>query len=140
LFALLIFTLIRTGYYLAYPAFFSDFNAGDLARAYLIGWRFDLSIAMLASLPFLALALIPFRFRWRAGLVRLGLWSSFLMLAVLFALNLGDLLYFGEVYRHAGREVLLLGDDYPMLMQLAFSAYLPVTLGGFAALAGLAYA
>lgn len=139
-FALLIFTLIRAGYYLVYREFFGTFDAAELLRIQAIGWRFDLSIAMLASLPFVALALIPLRTRLRAPLARIGLWATFLALAALFAINIGDLLYFGEVYRHAGREILLLGDDYPMLAEVAFSSYLPVTLGSFAALGCLAFA
>ena len=134
-FALLIFALIRTGYYLVYKEYFGSFDLAELARIYLIGFRFDLSIAMLASLPFLALALFPFRIRLRAVLIQLGLWTTFLALTGLFMINMGDLLYFGEVYRHAGREILLLGDDYPVLLEAAFSSYLPVTLGSFAALA-----
>jgi phosphoglycerol transferase MdoB-like AlkP superfamily enzyme len=134
-FALLIFALIRTGYYLVYKEYFGSFDLAELARIYLIGFRFDLSIAMLASLPFLALALFPFRIRLRTLLLHLGLWTTFLALVGLFLINVGDLLYFGEVYRHAGREVLLLGNDYPMLLEAAFSSYLPVTLGSLAALA-----
>ncbi|HLV18530.1 MAG TPA: LTA synthase family protein [Pseudomonas sp.] len=139
-FALLIFMLIRSGYYLVYSDYFDRFTLSELARIYLVGSRFDLSIAMLASLPFVALALLPFRFRPTRFLARVSLWALFPVLAALFAVNVGDLMYFGEVYRHAGREVLLLGDDYPMLFEMAFSVYLPVTLGSFAALGALAFA
>jgi phosphoglycerol transferase MdoB-like AlkP superfamily enzyme len=139
-FTLLIFALIRTGYYLAYKEYFGSFDLAELAYTYLIGIRFDLSIAMLASLPFLALALFPFRIRLRTVLIHLGLWATFLALAGLFMINMGDLLYFGEVYRHAGREILLLGDDYPMLLEAAFSSYLAVTLGSLAAAAVAALA
>lgn len=139
-FALLIFMLIRSGYYLVYSDYFDRFTLSERARIYLVGSRFDLSIAMLASLPFVALALLPFRFRPTRFLARVSLWALFPVLAALFAVNVGDLMYFGEVYRHAGREVLLLGDDYPMLFEMAFSVYLPVTLGSFAALGALAFA
>src|SRR5690606_13508827 len=44
-------------------------------------------------------------------------------------------MYFGEVYRHAGREVLLLAQDYPLLLDVALKSRLGLTLTGLLAFA-----
>jgi phosphoglycerol transferase MdoB-like AlkP superfamily enzyme len=135
LFSLLVFTLIRAGYHLAYPEYFGDLGVSDLLRAYLVGLRFDASIAAYGCILFLLPALLPIQAAWRPTLVRISLWLTFAALMLLWGVNIGDFMYFGEVYRHAGREVLLLAQDYPLLLDVALKSRLGLTLTGLLAFA-----
>ena len=139
LFSVIVFSLIRTGYYLVYPDYFGELSWGELLRIYAVGLRFDASITAYGTLLFLLPALLPIQAAWHPRLVKSSLWLTFTALVLLWGINIGDLMYFAEVYRHAGREILLMGQDYPMLLDVAFSSHLAGTLAGLAifAVAGL---
>ena len=133
LFSLVAFTLIRAGYHLSYGEYFGELTGSELLRAYAVGLRFDASITAYGSILFLLPALLPIQAAWRPMLVKISLWLTFAALVLLWGVNIGDLMYFGEVYRHAGREVLLMAQDYPLLFDVAFHSRLGITLAGLVA-------
>ena len=130
LFSLLAFTLIRAGYHLSYGEYFGELTGSELLRAYAVGLRFDASITAYGTLLFLLPALLPIRASWRPRLVRASLWLTYAALVLLWSVNIGDLMYFGEVYRHAGREILLMAQDYQLLFGVALDSRLGLTLAG----------
>ena len=133
LFSLLVFSFIRVGYYLTYPEYFASLALSQLPGTFLFGWRFDLAITVLVTALFLLPLLLPFRFPGRQGFTQISLWCAFGALVIAWGLNLGDLAYFGEVYRHAGRELLLMSDDVGMLVELALTnrlGFLLLAMGG----------
>lgn len=135
LFSLVAFTLIRAGYHLSYSEYFGDLTASELLRAYAVGLRFDASITAYGLLLFLLPALLPIQASWRPRLLKVSLWMSFAALVLLWGVNIGDLMYFGEVYRHAGREILLMAQDYPLLFDVALRSRWDTTLTGLVAFA-----
>src|SRR5690606_30013114 len=130
LFSLVAFTLIRAGYHLSYGEYFGELTGSELLRAYAVGLRFDASITAYGTLLFLLPALLPIRASWRPRLVRASLWLTYAALVLLWSVNIGDLMYFGEVYRHAGREILLMAQDYQLLFGVALDSRLGLTLAG----------
>lgn len=133
LFSLVAFTLIRAGYHLSYDEYFGELTTSELLRSYAVGLRFDASITAYGTLLFLLPVLLPIQVAWRPRLVTISLWLTFAVLVLLWGVNIGDLMYFGEVYRHAGREVLLMAQDYPLLLDVAFNSRLGLTLTGLVA-------
>ncbi len=122
LFSVAVFSLIRLGYWATYPNYFEKLSLIDILKAFAVGWRFDLAITVAAGSIFFLALVAPFPNVARPRLQKVLLWSLFATLTGLWAINIGDLLYFGEVYRHAGREILLLRNDWGMLIELAFQS------------------
>lgn len=93
-------------------------SGGQLASAFVVGVRFDLATYLpfgigplaLMSLPPLA-ASLAWRKAWG--------WLAFAALVPLSLLLAADGVYFGEVGRHVGREVVLLGHDPGYVLAMA---------------------
>lgn len=128
IFSISVFTVLRLIFWCIYPDYFVSLSLADVVTAFLVGLRFDSAITVVAVGLFSLLLILPFNFKMRAISVQVLLWLSFAFLVVLWAINLGDMLYFGEVYRHAGRELLLLTQDLGMLVDLALTSRLLVFL------------
>lgn len=122
LFAVVVFSVFRLAYLFLYPEYFTSVQTSDLLQVFVLGWRFDMALTVMAGSVLFLFLLLPGDFRGRSLLLRLTLWLLFCVFCFLWLLNLGDLIYFGEVYRHAGREVLLLAQDYGMLFELALGS------------------
>ncbi len=120
--------LFRAGLLLAYPGDFQALTAAQTRESFLVGARFDLSMALtLAGLPLLLLQL-PFRWSrhraWQAlwhGFIYLGLLAFVFMMAV-------DLIYFGNVHRHVGSEINTLAQDMGSMVGMALRQYAGVLL------------
>ncbi|UOP04520.2 LTA synthase family protein [Conchiformibius kuhniae] len=135
--AALAFAALRTGLFLAYRDHFAD---ASLWRALATGLRFDAQLITLACAPFLLVLLLPVP-RWQtAKLRRFCAWACGAVLAVLFGAAYADAVYFGEVNRHLGGELFNIGNDLGEILQTAGQSRLTATLGGTAALLGLAWA
>lgn len=111
-----------------YPDAFASLSAGELALSLLFGLRVDTAVILtFAGLPIL-LQLLPLgvlehrRIRQLLG----GLWG--VTIAVIFFINYADDLYFGFVGRHVMNEMKVIGNDWEILVQMAFEAYWPHTL------------
>ncbi len=116
-------TLIRLVLYFYYREDFQSLGLGQIFTALIVGLRFDVSMAaMLIGIPIL-LMLLPFRWShqryWQlfcGGFIYIA-WLSFI------ALMIGDLLYFGNVHRHVGSEVLTMSNDVNSMVQIALTQY-----------------
>lgn len=111
--------LARAGLLLAHPDAFAALSWAQVWGAFVLGLRFDLAaLAPLLGVP-VALFVLPVPGhhgpRWRAAWG----WLAFAPLPPATALLAADLLYFGEVRRHLGREPLLLGNDLEFVGAMA---------------------
>jgi phosphoglycerol transferase MdoB-like AlkP superfamily enzyme len=118
-------TLIRVVLYFYYWEDFQGLGLDQIFTSLLIGLRFDVSMAaMLIGIPVL-LILLPFRWShhryWQllCGVLIYIAWLLFI------ALMMGDLLYFGNVHRHVGSEVLTMSNDMNSMIQIALTQYRP---------------
>lgn len=114
---LAVFAIARAGLLVCYPRDFHGLTAMQVLSAFGRGVLFDLSvICTLAGFPLLML-LLPFRWaaghRWQA----FWGWSCFALLLGMVTVLAGDLIYFGVVHRHAGPEILALGNDLRPLLE-----------------------
>jgi phosphoglycerol transferase MdoB-like AlkP superfamily enzyme len=126
-FAVFIFLFCRTALWGSYPEYFGNLSFLSILYAYFLGIRFDLAVTTQALSPLLLLLLLPFRQFQGISIRQCLAWLAFCMVMFLTLVYLGDIVYFGEVKRHVGREVLLLGQDYQFLFELAFGARWPIT-------------
>jgi len=122
LFSFAVFAVFRLVFLLAYPDYFTSLTLIELGKAFVFGLQFDAAITTVAVALFFLVLILPFEFKHRLVGVRVLLWLVFVVLVILWAIGLGDLLYFGEVYRHAGRELLLVAQDLGMFIELALSS------------------
>lgn len=127
-FSFAVFAFLRLIFLFAYPDYFTSLSLVEVGKAFMVGLQFDAAITTVAVALFFLLLILPFEFKNRLAVVRVLLWLVFVVLVVLWAISLGDMLYFGEVYRHAGRELLLLTQDLGMLVDLALTSRLLVFL------------
>ncbi|MBI3283714.1 MAG: LTA synthase family protein [Burkholderiales bacterium] len=120
---LLPFSLARLALYLAYFEDFKALGTAQVALAFLVGLRFDLSIVALYTLFPLTLMLLPFRWAQHIGWQRLWGWVIYCALLLLVCMLLADTLYFGEVRRHVGSEITTVTADIAPLARLALTQY-----------------
>lgn len=128
LFALVVFSCLRLSHYFIYADYFAPLSSRQLWQALLIGLKFDVSISTSLLAPLLLLLLLPLTKSQAAGFQKRLLWLMFACLTVLWCLSWADLAYFGEVYRHIDREVLVLGEDLGGMIEFAVGPFWPYTL------------
>lgn len=123
--ALGVFFLARIALYVTQQAYFESLDGYQTLFGFVHGIRFDLSIILLLyALPILLLA--PVAGTWRRG------WVTFLsrfMFVILVGCSIGltaDIIYFDYVKRHAGNELLLLGNDLDFVFDIMSGTYLAV--------------
>lgn len=116
-------TLIRAGLYLGYHDDFNGLGLLQVAAAFLVGLRFDFSMAvMVIGIPLLLL-LLPFRWSHHVLWQRLWGWLIYLALLVFILMMVIDAVYFGYVHRHVGSEINTLSADMDSMVSIAFSQY-----------------
>lgn len=133
------FALTRALLLLLYPDYFASLSWEQAFSAWLYGWRFDMAIAVLGMAVFLCPLLWPWDYAWRQSVARLSLLMSLIAVGLLWALQLADTVYFGEVYRHAGRELLLLTQDYGLLVELALGSRWLISLSALLVMSAFAW-
>jgi phosphoglycerol transferase MdoB-like AlkP superfamily enzyme len=134
---LLIFFLARVGLFLVYLEDFHDLTLFEVLRAFARGLLFDASIIMLVTGGPLLLMLLPFRFAHHRHWLSFWTWANFVLLALFLLLLAGDIVYFGFVHRHAGPEIIALGGDVGLMLDMALGSYWWALLLFLAACAGL---
>ncbi|HEU0187592.1 MAG TPA: sulfatase-like hydrolase/transferase, partial [Gallionellaceae bacterium] len=120
---LLPFSLARLGLYLAYHEDFRGLGLIEVLSAFLVGLRFDFSIAIVGIFVPLLFMLLPFRWAHHAYWQRLWGWLIYLVLLGLVFMLIADAVYFGAVHRHVGFEIGTLSADMGSMVALAFSQY-----------------
>ena len=116
-------TAIRLVLYFYYREDFQSLNLNQIFTSLLVGLRFDASMAaMLIGIPIL-LMLLPFQ--WSHQRYWQLLCGGFIYVAWLLfiALMMGDTLYFGNVHRHVGSEVLTMSNDVSSMVKIALTQY-----------------
>lgn len=118
--------------------YFSELTFTAVGHAYLMGLRYDLLLVALLQWPSLLILMCsPLCLRRQRKWMGIWLWLSIGLTILSLVILIGDHLYFHEVKRHLGKELILMGNDWPMLLEFAFQSFLPVTLIGFLCITGL---
>jgi phosphoglycerol transferase MdoB-like AlkP superfamily enzyme len=121
----LLFLLARVALLFAYPDDFQNLSIEQIFHAFLQGAiHFDTSILfLLIGIPII-LTLLPLRWstsrvwHWLVG------WYGFLVFTASLFILVGDLIYFGQVHRHAGHELgAAIHTDPQLLLSIAIEAY-----------------
>lgn len=127
-FSLFSFLIVRLALYGTHYSYFSPLSGVEVATAFLKGMQFDSATLMLAFAPMLLILSFPFKaiqqLRWQKRLA----WLCCGVLLLMFSYSVGDLIYFGEVQRHIGAEVLNLSADFGALIEISLSSRLLETL------------
>ncbi len=137
LFSVVVFALCRLALFLSYPDYFASLSFTDISIAFLQGFRFDLSTAVLSQALILLVLIIPTRFVQNRVVLGVLSWLSLLVLLVISAIVLADISYFSEVYRHMGAEISRLQNDYDVVLEIAITSRLVETLLGGIFLIGI---
>lgn len=69
------------------------------------------------------LILLPFRFAHHRTWLSFWTWANFVLLALFLLLLAGNIVYFGFVHRHAGPEIIALGGDVGLMLDMALGSY-----------------
>ncbi len=128
--SLLTFTAIRLGYRLQYPDYFHELTLLQTTKSALFGLRYDASLSVLITALFCLLLLMPFPLLKHPRSKKILAWLSFITLAVAWIVNLGTLAYFGEVYRHAGKEVIAATNEAGGFVDFALGPFWYITAFG----------
>ncbi|MBI5179632.1 MAG: LTA synthase family protein [Nitrospinae bacterium] len=127
LLSLAVFTAARMALYVTQRESFSALSALQVFGAFVAGVRFDLSI----MLTFFALPLVMLNLPVRAAAsswwMNLWGWLAFTLLLAAQFLLAGDVAYFGEVRRHTTTELMVMGNDWHFLTDMALGPYLAQT-------------
>lgn len=131
LFAIGLFAVLRLLFVIAYSEYFiDDLSIGQLLQAFFYGIRFDLNVTTIFLAPILLICALPFRFIYQAKLQKILAYLALIVFVAFSVISLVDLTYFGEVYRHLGREVTVIGEDISFIFELAFGSRLLHTVLG----------
>lgn len=131
------FCVARLTLYLVYFEYFKNLDLLDVATAFWVGLRFDLSIITFSMLFPSVLMLLPFPWTQHAYWQRLWCWVIYLALLLLVVMLIADSVYFGEVGRHVGSEISTIRADIQPMLTLAIKQYTGLLLlFGCAALLG----
>lgn len=130
LFGLFCFLLYRCGLYFLYQDYFTVLNHFELRQSILKGIQFDSATIMLFCAPMLVVLSFPFNFIQNTIIKPLLVWLCGLSIFIMLIYSLGDIVYFGEVKRHIGAEVLNLSADKGALFEIALTSRLNYTLVG----------
>lgn len=117
-------TLVRLALYLGYHDDFSALSATQVLASFLVGLRFDFSMAVLVIGIPLLLMLLPFRWSHHVLWQRLWGWYVYFALLTFVFMLVVDAVYFGYVHRHVGSEINTLAADMDSMVSIAFSQYL----------------
>lgn len=132
LFSVFLFAVIRILFIGFYPDYFIDnVNVEELLKSFLYGVRFDLNISVIFLSPILLISILPFSIIGTLRFQKLLSYLSLIVFIVFSIISLIDLAYFGEVYRHLGREIFLVNKDIGFLFDVAFKSRLLYTILGF---------
>ena len=116
-------TVARLGLYWAYPADFQILSGSQILSAFLVGLRFDVSMAIvMIGLP-LIFILLPFGWSHHRYWQRAWQWIIYLTLLVFIFMMVGDAIYFGNVHRHVGSEINILANDMASMVGVALRQY-----------------
>lgn len=138
LFALFSFTLCRLGLYLVHFDYFSVLNAEEIVRGFTKGVQFDSATTMLFCAPMLLLLSFPFKVIYHTAVRYWLTYAAGGAILLMLVYSLADIVYFGEVQRHIGAELLNITADQAALVEIAFTSRLTFTLISFALLVLLA--
>lgn len=118
------FTLMRLLLYVLYHNDFGSLGFAQVAEAFAVGLRFDVSmVAMVVGIPLVVLMMLPFRWSHHAYWQRLWGWFIFITLLLMLFMTAADTIYFGTVHRHVGAEINTVQSDLPSMVSIAVSQY-----------------
>lgn len=141
LFSLFAFFCYRLGLLAVHHGYFSLLESDEIMAAMLKGVQFDSATVALFFSPMLLLMSLPFRVIQQPKHLNRLAWLCGAVLLGMLIYSVGDLLYFGEVQRHIGAELLNLSADKAALLDVALNSRLTESVLGVLLLAavGLAY-
>ena len=129
-------TFTRLALYIAYPADFQLLGGAQVLSAFLVGLRFDVSMAVIMiGLPLIML-LLPFGWSHHRYWQRAWQWIIYLSFLAFIFMMVADTIYFGYVHRHVGSEINTLSNDMASMAGVAVRQYGAALMGfGLGALA-----
>lgn len=116
-------TLIRLALYVIYFDDFSSLTVSQVLTSFVIGLRFDFSMAALLMGTPLLLMLLPFKWAQHYYWQRLWGWFIYVALLIFVLMMVGDTIYFGYVHRHVGSEINTLSADMDSMLGIALRQY-----------------
>ncbi|KGQ34909.1 phosphoglycerol transferase I [Gallibacterium anatis] len=132
IFSIFLFLFFRLLFIGLYPDYFLDqISIKELLQSFLYGIRFDLNISVIFLSPILLISILPFSIIGTLRFQKLLSYLSLIVFIVFSIISLIDLAYFGEVYRHLGREIFLVNKDIGFIFDVAFKSRLLYTILGF---------
>ncbi|MFU2053557.1 LTA synthase family protein [Gallibacterium anatis] len=132
IFSIFLFLFFRLLFIGLYPDYFLDqISIKELLQSFLYGIRFDLNISVIFLSPILLISILPFSIIGSLRFQKVLSYFSLIVFIVFSIISLIDLAYFGEVYRHLGREIFLVNKDIGFLFDVAFKSRLLYTISGF---------
>ncbi|MDD2906443.1 MAG: sulfatase-like hydrolase/transferase [Sulfurimonas sp.] len=119
-----------------YPDDFLDLTPHEFYASLFMGFRVDMITLFTFSALFILLLLFV---KKRETRVIIGLiWAA--VLNTIFILSFSDVLYYDYIHRHISNEIFNLGEDWDIIIGMAFGSMLLYTLGALLLSAAFLYA
>jgi phosphoglycerol transferase MdoB-like AlkP superfamily enzyme len=125
LFSFIVMMAIRFTLLNFYPDDFVDLSTQEFYASLFMGFRVDMITLFTFSILFILLLLFVKKTKIRAYI---GLaWAG--VLNTIFILSFSDVLYYDYIHRHISNEIFNLGEDWDIIVGMAFGSMLLYTLG-----------
>jgi phosphoglycerol transferase MdoB-like AlkP superfamily enzyme len=115
---LFLFTLVRVSLFLLYESDFNLLNKSEVLKAFLMGVKVDVITISTLFLPLILLFLLPFKFADNRSYQKVLTLFWWLFSSILLFVLIGDLIYFKFVHRHLTKELILLGNDFHIVLDM----------------------
>ena len=128
IFSFIVLMAIRLTLYGFYPDDFSNLTNSEFYASLVMGFRVDMITIFTFSFIFI-LSLIFIQAPKKRALIAL-VWAA--ILNIIFIISFSDVLYYDYIHRHISNEIFNLGDDFDIILGMAFGSMLLYTLGAAA--------
>lgn len=132
-----LFGVFRLLFTLFYPEYFAN---ASLIKTEIYGLRFDLSIISIALCPIFLIAALPFKWASHQALINISKIYALAAFCLICLVCLFDLAYFGEIYRHLGKELFFIKNDISFLLDIALKSRLKFSIFALAFTLGAGWA
>ncbi len=126
--SLVLLFFVRLFLWLRYNTLFSDLSAYETLQSFILGSRVDLIAILTFTSILILLATLPLKIVYNIYIRTLFgvVWG--IIMAMIFAISFGDVLYFEYTLRHLSNELINLSNDTNIIIDMALHSYLIYTL------------
>ena len=111
-------SILRLLLYIIYNSDFSSLTFEETLLSFLMGMKVDLISVVTFTSPFILLMFLPFSFTQTKGYQKIIGYGWYSVLLIIVYVIVADMVYFQFVHRHLSNEILVIGNDVHIVLDM----------------------